>query len=333
MLSFLPASSPLSHPVRHSSPPQPDFGRFFRRHNGSGGSNDRPAPKRHGANPGKPQPKPQRPPQPPATSSTASARLSGPLNGPASGPLGGAGASAGGAAGAAAGGSSCPMRTFLGPLSGLVFNSYGKLTCPEPIVRMRAALAATVPVRELRPRALPIKLLAVGATAAVLNIPCGAWREHTSKFSFEWFLAVHATIPFIAMLRKAVIMPKYAIVMTIASAVVGQAMGARMERQRLAALRAAQTGPTSLAHEGELASMMMAAPEAPALLPARSVRPAAGGGKRVSEVAIVAAADSEAGGATGGRLRRRRAVPARICSSQVPLALPLLAASVPCGSA
>ena len=51
---------------------------------------------------------------------------------------------------------------------------------------------------------------------------------------------VHATIPFIAMLRKAVVMPKWAIAYTVGSAVLGQIMGARLERQRL------QSGPDLL---------------------------------------------------------------------------------------
>lgn len=50
------------------------------------------------------------------------------------------------------------------------------------------------------------------------NLPCGAWREHTRKFSPQWFLAVHATIPFVAMLRKAVLMPKWAVALTLVAA-------------------------------------------------------------------------------------------------------------------
>lgn len=65
------------------------------------------------------------------------------------------------------------MRKLLGPLAPIVFNPQGHLQCPEAIVKARAALAATKPVRELRPQALPVKLLAVGATAATLNVPCG----------------------------------------------------------------------------------------------------------------------------------------------------------------
>ena len=53
---------------------------------------------------------------------------------------------------------------------------------------------------------------------------------------------MHASIPFIAMLRKAVIMPKIAIACTIACAIAGQAMGARMERDRLAKAAAAAVG-------------------------------------------------------------------------------------------
>ena len=69
--------------------------------------------------------------------------------------------------------------------------------------------------------------------AALLNMPCGAVREHTAKFSFEWFLAVHITIPLVAPLRKAILMPRWAIALTIASAIAGQLAGSRMERHRL----------------------------------------------------------------------------------------------------
>lgn len=135
---------------------------------------------------------------------------------------------------AAAGGvPGCPLRKWLGPVAGLVFNQYDKLVCPPAIVSARAALAKTAAVQQLRPQALPVKLVAVAAVVAGVNLPCGAVREHFEKFSVGWFIAVHATIPFVAMLRKAVIMPKYAMVVTIAAAVLGQVVGSRMERMRL----------------------------------------------------------------------------------------------------
>jgi hypothetical protein len=74
-------------------------------------------------------------------------------------------------------------------------------------------------------QALPVKALALGATAIAANVPCGMWREHTRKFSPEWIVAVHATIPFVAMLRKAVLMPKWAVLLTILGAVAGQQVG------------------------------------------------------------------------------------------------------------
>ena len=50
-------------------------------------------------------------------------------------------------------------------------------------------------------QALPVRAVAMGATAVLANVPCGMWREHTRKFSPEWFVAVHATIPFVAVRR------------------------------------------------------------------------------------------------------------------------------------
>jgi acetaldehyde dehydrogenase (acetylating) len=100
---------------------------------------------------------------------------------------------------------------------------------------MRAAVAGLKPVRSLRPRGMPVRSLALAATAAGANLPCGAWREHTDKFSLQWVLAVHATVPFVAMLRKAVLMPQWAILLTIAASVAGQQAGAQLERRRLAA--------------------------------------------------------------------------------------------------
>ncbi|GFR52740.1 hypothetical protein Agub_g15351 [Astrephomene gubernaculifera] len=177
-------------------------------------------------------------------------------HGGVSGPgLSGPGASSGhGLCGPSGNAGQCPLRRALGPFAGVVFNKNGHLMCPEPIIKMRAALAATKPVRDLRPQALPIKLLAVAFTTAALNVPCGMWREHTKKFSSQWFVAVHATIPFIAMLRKAVIMPKYAILFTICAAIAGQTMGAKYERRRVLA----QT-------KDELAGLARAKPVAVAL--------------------------------------------------------------------
>ena len=119
-------------------------------------------------------------------------------------------------------------------VGGLIpLSAKGKLQCPRAIVAGRAVVARMQPVRDLRPQALPVKLATLGAGTSVLNVPFGMWREHTRKFSPEWFLAVHATIPFVAMTRQGIGMPKTVIFLTIGSAILGQALGARLERQRL----------------------------------------------------------------------------------------------------
>lgn len=111
-----------------------------------------------------------------------------------------------------------------------------KLKCPPAIVAARAALARTAFVKNLRPQPLPSKMLVIAALGMAANVPLGIWREHTQKFSFSWFVAIHAAVPFIAMLRKSVLMPKTAMAMTIAASVLGQVIGSRAERMRLKAI-------------------------------------------------------------------------------------------------
>lgn len=108
-----------------------------------------------------------------------------------------------------------------------------KLRCPQTIVAVRAALARTALIKNLRPQPLPAKVLAIGLLGMAANVPLGIWREHTKKFSPQWIVAVHAAVPFIAMLRKSVLMPKTAMVFTIAASILGQTIGSRAERIRL----------------------------------------------------------------------------------------------------
>lgn len=46
-----------------------------------------------------------------------------------------------------------------------------------------------------------MELLGVAAGVLILNIPFGYWRATEKKFSLRWFLAVHAPVPFIILLR------------------------------------------------------------------------------------------------------------------------------------
>ncbi|WOL09509.1 hypothetical protein Cni_G18262 [Canna indica] len=121
-----------------------------------------------------------------------------------------------------------------------------KLRCPPVIVAARAALARTAFVKNLRPQPLPAKVLAIAMLGMAANVPLGVWREHTKKFSPEWFAAVHAAVPFIAMLRKSVLMPKTAMAITIAASILGQTLGSRAERLRLKAVPAADIGGSTI---------------------------------------------------------------------------------------
>ncbi|KAG0498740.1 hypothetical protein HPP92_003431 [Vanilla planifolia] len=76
-------------------------------------------------------------------------------------------------------------------------------------------------------------MLAIALLGMAANVPLGIWREHTKKFSPQWFVAVHSAVPFVAMLRKSVLMPKTAMAFTIAASILGQTIGARAEKLRL----------------------------------------------------------------------------------------------------
>ena len=120
------------------------------------------------------------------------------------------------------------------PLGGLIPLAVGaELRCPKAVVAMRAAVARMKVVQQLRPQTLPIRSFALASVAVLFNFPCGAVREHTKKFSPEWFVAVHATIPFIAMLRKAVMMPVWGLGLTVAGSLIGQHIGSTLERKRM----------------------------------------------------------------------------------------------------
>ncbi|WZY78179.1 hypothetical protein YC2023_024563 [Brassica napus] len=126
-----------------------------------------------------------------------------------------------------------------------------KFRCPAPIVAARAALSKTPLVKSLRPQPLPEKMLAIALMGMAANVPLGVWREHTIKFSPSWFVAVHAAVPFIAMLRKSVLMPKAAMALTIGASILGQVIGSRAERYRLKTLAANTVAETSTVTAGD----------------------------------------------------------------------------------
>lgn len=127
-----------------------------------------------------------------------------------------------------------------------------KYKCPPAVVAARAAIARTAFAKNLRPQSLPTKVLVIGMLGMAANVPLGIWREHTKKFSPAWFTAVHAAVPFIALLRKSVLMPKSAMAFTIAASVLGQVIGSRAERYRLKAVAAGKVSITETSGVGPL---------------------------------------------------------------------------------
>ena len=132
--------------------------------------------------------------------------------------------------------SGCPLRSWpvIGALIPLTVG--GDVACPQAIVALRAAVARVPAVRALRPRPVWLKGGAVLLASTTAATPFGAARVHTRKFSPAWFAAVHATIPFVAALRQATDLPRWALVLTLAGSVAGQFAGARLEGARLVAV-------------------------------------------------------------------------------------------------
>ncbi|KAL6642607.1 hypothetical protein ACP70R_020788 [Stipagrostis hirtigluma subsp. patula] len=152
----------------------------------------------------------------------------------------------------------CPLAKSYRALSGIVPlvakmmtpPAGMKLKCPPAVVAARAALSRTAFAKGLRPQPLPTKVLVIALLGMAANVPLGIWREHTQKFSVQWFAAVHAAVPFIGMLRKSVLMPKSAMALTIAASILGQTIGSRAERirvKRAAAAKSAAEGHGDIA--------------------------------------------------------------------------------------
>ena len=79
---------------------------------------------------------------------------------------------------------------------------------------------------------MALKILLVSLLCFLVNIPLGVWREHTKKFSLQWILAIHASIPLIIALRIGLHLHPLAIPINIAAAILGQVVGARSEKKK-----------------------------------------------------------------------------------------------------
>ena len=76
--------------------------------------------------------------------------------------------------------------------------------------------------------ALPIRVAILALTAFALNVPFGAWRARTRKFSVAWAVSIHAPIPAIIPIRLFLDLSYWFIIASVAFAVAGQIVGARL---------------------------------------------------------------------------------------------------------
>lgn len=81
-----------------------------------------------------------------------------------------------------------------------------------------------------------IKILLVSIACLLVNIPLGRMRERSKKFSLQWILWIHASIPLIILLRIGLQLHWVAIPINIASAVLGQIIGAAPEKKKRKAI-------------------------------------------------------------------------------------------------
>jgi len=70
-------------------------------------------------------------------------------------------------------------------------------------------------------------ILATAAFACLLNLPLGRWRARCRRYSFAWFVAIHASIPVIVGLRIGFGIPWGWAPLFVGAAVVGQLSGGR----------------------------------------------------------------------------------------------------------
>ncbi len=79
-----------------------------------------------------------------------------------------------------------------------------------------------------------VEFLVLLSAIVLINLPFGYWREGVRKFSPAWFVAVHAAVPVIVVMRM-VLDIEWRLVslpFMVAAYFGGQTIGARMRRRR-----------------------------------------------------------------------------------------------------
>ena len=78
-----------------------------------------------------------------------------------------------------------------------------------------------------------MSLFGAAAGTLLLNLPFGWFREGTRKFSVAWFLAVHAPVPLVILIRRqaGVSLAWSTLPVLVLAYFAGQAVGARLRRR------------------------------------------------------------------------------------------------------
>ena len=48
---------------------------------------------------------------------------------------------------------------------------------------------------------MTLAVILVALATYIINIPAGFWRHGLKKFSLQWFIAIHAAVPLVILLR------------------------------------------------------------------------------------------------------------------------------------
>lgn len=76
--------------------------------------------------------------------------------------------------------------------------------------------------------------VSITITATVVtNLPLGFWRAGLKKFSWQWFLALHLSIPLIVLIRIKLGVSLWYVPLVIAAAIGGQFLGSAIRKRLL----------------------------------------------------------------------------------------------------
>ena len=76
----------------------------------------------------------------------------------------------------------------------------------------------------------PLLLISLLAVTFVLTLPFGSWRTRCTKFTFQWWLAIHLIIPVIIVMRIWAGFSYAYVPLFILATVLGQIVGGRFRK-------------------------------------------------------------------------------------------------------